>query len=115
MFRNSFLAALALLVAPVFSTGSALARTAAAGPQLAVSAPQSGDVGQVAEIKLTLQGAAAVSGYESAVRYDETAADFGGVLFGSGTATGNLVSTLTTDPVGGVAFAAYTCTVAGCP
>jgi CSLREA domain-containing protein len=115
MFRNSFTAALALLVVPLFTTGSEVARTAAAGPELTVTAPQTGDVGQAAEIQLTLQGGAAVAGYESAVRFDESAAEFGGVLFGSGSGTGNVVSTLTTDPIGGVAFATYTCTVAGCP
>ena len=79
MYRNSITAALALLVVPLFTTGSGVARTAAAGPQLTVTAPQSGDVGQPAEIQLTLQGGGAVAGYESAVRYDEAAAEFGGV------------------------------------
>src|SRR3954447_16297999 len=115
MLRKSLLAALALLVAPLFTTGSVLPRVAAAGPQLTVTAPQAGDVGQSTQIDLTLQNASGVAGYESAVRYDEAAAEFGGVLFGSGSGTGNVVSRLTTDPVGGVAFASYTCTVAGCP
>src|SRR3954447_23011153 len=115
MLRKSLLAALALLVAPLFTTGSVLPRVAAAGPQLTVTAPQAGDVGQSTQIDLTLQNASGVAGYESAVRYDEAAAEFGGVLFGSGSGTGNVVSTLTSDPIGGGAFASYTCTVAGCP
>src|ERR1700750_2638432 len=115
MFRNSLVAALALLVAPLFTTGSGVARTAAAGPQLSFVAPPNIGVGQVAEIQLTLHDAAGVAGYESAVRFDEAAAEFGGGLFGSGAEPGNVVSALTTDPVGGVAFASYTCTVTGCP
>src|SRR4051794_24837704 len=115
MLRKSLVAALALLVAPLVTAGSGMARLAAAGPQLSVTAPQTGDVGQVALIELTLSGAPDVSGYESAVRFDEAAADFGGVLFGGGGGTGNVVSTLTTDPAGGVAFASYTCEIAGCP
>ena len=115
MLRKSLVAALALLVAPLFTTGSGVARIDAAGPQLSVTAPQTGDVGQAAEIQLTMNDASAVAGYESAVRYDEAAAEFGGVLFGPGGGNGNVVSTLTTDPAGGVAFATYTCTVSGCP
>src|SRR5881628_2301243 len=110
MLRKSLVAALALLVAPLFTTGSEVARIAAAGPQLSVTAALTGDVGRSAEIDLTLSGAPNVAGYESAVRYDEAAAEFGGALFGPGGGTGNVMTTLATNPAGGVAFAAYTCT-----
>src|SRR3954471_2550231 len=115
MLRKSLLAALALLVAPLFTTGSGVTRIAAAGPQLSVTAPLTGDVGRSAEIDLTLTDASVVAGLESAVRYDEAAGEFGGVLFGPGGGTGNVMTTLATNPTGGVAFAAYTCTVTGCP
>ncbi|HEY4611145.1 MAG TPA: hypothetical protein VIH06_18155, partial [Ilumatobacteraceae bacterium] len=92
-----------------------MTRIAAAGPQLSVTAPLTGDVGRSAEIDLTLTDASVVAGLESAVRYDEAAGEFGGVLFGPGGGTGNVMTTLATNPTGGVAFAAYTCTVTGCP
>jgi CSLREA domain-containing protein len=115
MLRKSLVAALALLVAPLFTTGSGVTRIAAAGPQLSVTAPLTGDVGRSAEIDLTLTDASVVAGLESAVRYDEAAGEFGGVLFGPGGGTGNVMTTLATNSTGGVAFAAYTCTVTGCP
>ena len=70
---------------------------------LSVSAPTHVDVGQPIEIDVLLHDAPTVAGFEASVRYDEAAAEFGGVVFGDGSASGNVVSTITTDPVGGAA------------
>jgi CSLREA domain-containing protein len=115
MHKPALMATAMVLVAPILVLGSAPSIVGASGPQLSITAVRQVDVGQPVEIDVTLRNAPAVAGYEASVRYDEGAAEFGGVIFGDGSATGNVVTTITTDPVGGAAYSAYTCLAAGCP
>ncbi|MEY2444322.1 MAG: hypothetical protein QOE00_902, partial [Ilumatobacteraceae bacterium] len=104
----------AIVAAPLL-VGSTAPPLSALGPQLTLAAPQHVEVGQAIEIEVSLQNAPAVAGYEASVRFDKTAAEFGGVVFGSGKASGDVVTTITDAPAGGIAYAAYTCRAAGCP
>ena len=115
MLKTAVLAISTMLVAPMLTLGSVPASATALGPQLSVISPTHVDVGQPIEIEVSLSDAPTVAGFEASVRYDEAAAEFGGVLFGGATSSGNVVSRVTTGPAGGAAFAAYTCVTSGCP
>jgi hypothetical protein len=115
MQKSGVLAVAAFSVAPIFIIGSAPARLAALGPQLSIVAPTQVALGEPIEIDVSLRDAPTVAGYEASVRYDESAGDFGGVVFGDGSSSGDVATTVTTDPVGGAAYAAYTCLASGCP
>jgi CSLREA domain-containing protein len=87
----------------------------AAGPRLAVSAPQQTEVGKAIPITLRLRRAPQVTGYEAFAHFDETAAEFGGLFAGGEDATHVNVETTIADEVDdGTAFAVYTCGAVGC-
>ena len=115
MLKGAFWATATLLIAPFLHETTNPSRLAALGPQLSIVAPQHVQTGHPIEIDVMLRGAPMVAGYEASVRYDEASAEFDGLVFGDGSGTGNVVTTMTTEPVGGMAYSEYTCVTSGCP
>jgi CSLREA domain-containing protein len=115
MLRGAFWATVTILVAPLLNVTSDPSTLAAAGPQLSITTAKHVSVGQPIEIDVALRDAPMVAGYEASVRYDEAAGEFAGVVFGEGSGSGNVVTTITSGPAGGVAYSAYTCLASGCP
>src|SRR3954469_14746203 len=75
------LAPLLLALAVALGAGAAPAARGAqaAAPSLRVDAPRQVGVGQAIEGTLTVSGAAAIAGYETALLYDTSAAEFAGL------------------------------------
>src|SRR4051812_735542 len=88
----------------------------ATSPELEVTAPSQVRLGEAIGVTLTLSGADQVAGYEALARFDEHAAEFGGLFPGgedAPAATGN--TAIADGAKDGTAFAVYTCVTSGCP
>jgi hypothetical protein len=109
-----------LLAACLVLTGVAAIPAADAAsvarPRLEVSAPASTATGEAITVVLQLRDAPLVAGYETFVRFDKTAAEFGGVFPGGERAPSDHVqTTIASEARSGIGFAVYSCSGRACP